>query len=404
MEALLLRGIREPRLREFHGFILMERGDSAGAKSIYEEMEQEGAISPSGLYNLGRIAQVGGDLEKAASLYRKALELDPTFHLAWNNLGLTELEAGRPSEAARSFSKALEGWHGFAEAWNNLGVALDELRRPAEAITAFKKAIELKGDYISPMFNLAQLYQRAGRFQEAEQLLMMILHLDPCHQEASFMMAALKGELRERPPSSYVKSLFNQTASHFDHILTEELEYKTPGMLYHHLVSVAEVKGKILDAGCGTGLGAELYRRRASLLIGVDIAFKMLQEAKKKGVYDMLLAFDLLESWPLSISFDVIYAADVLVYCGSLELIFSHFRRGLRSGGVLGFSVELLQDSEEDLLLQPNGRYAHAESYVDKALVSNHFITIKKKRAALRTEGGSPVEGLLVAAQAARRI
>ncbi|MEM7473049.1 MAG: class I SAM-dependent methyltransferase [Pseudomonadota bacterium] len=52
---------------------------------------------------------------------------------------------------------------------------------------------------------------------------------------------------------------------------------------------VAMEGGPILDAGCGTGLAAESlsilgYRR----LVGIDLSMRMLEEAHKTGVYEIL--------------------------------------------------------------------------------------------------------------------
>lgn len=42
-------------------------------------------------------------------------------------------------------------------------------------------------------------------------------------------------------------------------------------------------KGKILDAGCGTGFGTEVIRAAGFEVIGIDISEPMLDIAKKKG-------------------------------------------------------------------------------------------------------------------------
>ena len=62
-------------------------------------------------------------------------------------------------------------------------------------------------------------------------------------------------------------------------------------------------------------------------------------------------------------------AADVLVYFGDLASLFAQIARVLDAGGLYAFSIEL--SAEQDFLLQPSGRYAHATDYVRR--VCNQF-------------------------------
>ncbi len=393
-------GARDPRFLELRAMLLAECGRGEEGLALYARLSSAGLLSAAGLYNMGRTAQRLGRYQDAQKAYSTLLGLDPSFHLAWNNMGLLLLQTGRGGEAVPMFVKSVELAPGFAEGWNNLGVALDELGRSEEAEAAFRKALELSDGYVSPLFNLAHLCQRTERYGEAEALLVRLLEVDPAHDEARFMLAALRGEAVQRPPASYVKRLFDQAASRFDAILTGELEYKTPSALYRLISSCVRVQGEILDAGCGTGLGAEFYRPHASLLVGGDISLNMLRQAGEKGLYDLLVCFDLLGQWPFTAAFDLIYASDVLVYCGDLALALGNFRRGLKHGGVVGFSVELLSNAREGQRLQPSGRYAHSREYVDKAVKESHLEMVACERTVLRKEGGDEVAGLLAVARA----
>ena len=78
--------------------------------------------------------------------------------------------------------------------------------------------------------------------------------------------------------------------------------------------------------------------------------------------------------------------------------------QGLRAGGGLVFTVEALGDTSAatGYRLNPHGRYSHAEAYVRESLVGAGFTHVELLRVYLRTEGGKPVEGWLVSAQAPR--
>jgi len=45
----------------------------------------------------------------------------------------------------------------------NLGTALEELGRPSEAIEAYRRAVEGDAEFADAHFNLARLYEQAGK-------------------------------------------------------------------------------------------------------------------------------------------------------------------------------------------------------------------------------------------------
>ncbi len=108
----------------------------------------------------------------------------------------------------------------------------------------------------------------------------------------------------------------------------------------------------------------------ARRLAGCDLSVGMLRQARQRKVYDVLHKAELvdyLETQPQA--FDVAISADTLCYFGDLGAAMAAARRALRPAGWLVFTVEALDaDAPEPWRLQPNGRYAHARSYVEAAL------------------------------------
>ena len=76
-----------------------------------------------------------GDLERAATLYREALEVDPEY----------------------------------ADAWEGLSMALADLEQWNDAIQAAHRVVELVPDDQLPYTNLSRIYQRAGDVPKAEE-------------------------------------------------------------------------------------------------------------------------------------------------------------------------------------------------------------------------------------------
>jgi len=159
----------------------------------------------------------------------------------------------------------------------------------------------------------------------------------------------------------------------------------------------------VLDIGCGTGLGAQLYRPYARNLTGVDVSSKMLEKAAEKKIYTQLEIFDILQPWAFPQKFDLIYSADVFVYFGNLDTIIRSASSFLTDGGILAFSVERLEDESFDAYqLFPSGRYAHSQRYIKECLNRHGLQLIEQTKADIRKQSGNPVKGLLIAAQLPR--
>ena len=69
------------------------------------------------------------DYSKSEELYRKAIELNPSYAIAYNNLGFTLNNVKRYGEAEAACRRAIELDPTSAAAYNNLGVALNNLKR-----------------------------------------------------------------------------------------------------------------------------------------------------------------------------------------------------------------------------------------------------------------------------------
>src|SRR5581483_7481973 len=84
----------------------------------------------------------------------------------------------------------------------------------------------------------------------------------------------------------------------------------------------------ILDLGCGTGLAGQVFAPLASRLDGVDLSPAMIAKAEARGLYDHLAVADLEtglaqpQAFGLAPAYDLILAADTLVYLGDLRGVF----------------------------------------------------------------------------------
>ena len=164
----------------------------------------------------------------------------------------------------------------------------------------------------------------------------------------------------------------------------------------------ADMRGmRLLDAGCGTGLCGPYLRPYAARLTGIDLSGNMLDKARSRAEYDALERAEVTSFLAAHTgAFDLVASADTLVYFGDLAAVLAGCAAALRPGGRLVFNVE--EDGEggsgAGFRLQPNGRYAHRESYAAAQIEAAGLSLIAVLREPYRRERGAPVPGLFFVA------
>ena len=382
------------------GTVFMDQAQLDQAQRVFEKATKLRPPYSPAYYNLARLMQLKNDHKDAISVYRAILDKQPDFGQAWNNLGTTYKEIGDMDEALFCFRRAVEFAPDMAEAWNNLGVAQDEFNMIKDAVKSYEKAVEIRSDYASAHFNLGVSLQKIGLFREAEDHYKKVLKTKPDDKSARFMLQSLGTlETPDVAPAEYVRRVFDGCAGTFERTLVENLDYKTPELLFDLVRPYLTEKMNILDLGCGTGLGSQFYRPFAKRLIGVDISLKMLEKAAEKKIYDRLEAVDILQDWIFLQKFDLIYSSDVFVYFGNLDPVIRSASSYLNYGGIIAFSVERLDDNSMGHRLFPSGRYAHSQAYIQDVLSRHGLHILEEAKADIRKESGDPVKGLLFVAK-----
>jgi predicted TPR repeat methyltransferase len=286
---------------------------------------------------------------------------------------------------------------GIATAQSLLGEALLQSEMLPAAIGEFQRALRLDPGLAEARLGLGRAWLRAGEAQKALEIFADLTPddaplLDSHRAEAQRMLAA------PRSDAGYVRHLFDQFSGDYDQRMLGNLAYAAPQILraLADLVMAGRTGLSILDLGCGTGLAGVAFRDLADRLDGIDLSPAMIEKARARGLYDSLVVGDLESALAAGHShYDLILAADTLVYLGELDAVFAGVSRRLAQNGFFLFTIE--KQDEGDFTLGPKRRWRHSPDYV-KALAAGAGLTVAGLVAcAPRTEANVPVEGLAVA-------
>ncbi|BAE52823.1 tetratricopeptide repeat protein [Paramagnetospirillum magneticum] len=389
---------------------------------------------PEALCTLGTLLHQTGDHAEAARMLERSLEIRPDWAVALNNYGLVLGSLGQYERAVAVLSgaaelrrdhagtranlaAALRGMGRLDEArlhaeratkinsrdmagWLELGLVRKALGMPEAAAAAFERAVTAAPDSVHAHYCLAEARLVLGEKNRAAKSFRRCLELDPedRHGAALGLAQAGAGEAPARAPDAYVRQLFDDYADKFDAALVDKLAYRAPALLAQAMDKALDRRQDldVLDAGCGTGLAAPVLRPLAARLDGIDLSGAMVDKARARGLYDGLEVGELvagLRHHPHA--YDLVVAADVLVYFGGLEDIMAATALALKPGGVFAFTVERADDCASYVLGAKN-RYAHAPEYVDAVAAANGFSVVSAERASTRQEAGEDVPGLVV--------
>lgn len=397
-----------PAVLHLYGLCRCQRGEVAEGVALIERAIERAPGYTEAHNNLGNILIQTGQLDRAAACFRRVIELAPGFSPAHNNLGVVLQQKQQFSEAAAAFRQAVVLDPADGQYWQNLGDALRRVGDTKDAIAAYRRAIQVAGGAAdADVFrHLASCLSRIGDRAGATTVVEEWLAREPSNELAIHMKASLSGDsLPERASDGYVKTVFDAFADTFESKL-QSLGYKAPGLLVGAVERALANRGAagtgldVLDAGCGTGLCAPLLRPMARTLEGVDLSPKMLDLARRRGLYDVLVEAELtafLRERPRA--YDVIVCADTLVYFGALEEVVAAAAAALRSG-YFSFCVESEASATDDYRLQPHGRYCHAEGYVRKVVAAAGLTIEELAVDVIRKENDVDVRGLYVTSRA----
>jgi len=270
----------------------------------------------------------------------------------------------------------------------------------AAAAEVLEQALERAPAWPPALFALGEAKEKLAEREGAVAAFRACLAADPADAQGAAARLALLGEgdSARDLPRAYVARLFDDYAPRFDRHLVEGLAYRGPALIAQAIEAAAPGRqfARALDLGCGTGLAGEALRGRVDRLEGVDLSPAMLVKARERGLYDALVAGDIVDHLGrCAAAFDLIVAADALVYFGDLSALFAAAIAALVPGGLFAFTVETF--AGEGYRLGATLRFAHARAYVEARAAAVGLRPLALSDASTRREAGVDVPGLAAA-------
>jgi predicted TPR repeat methyltransferase len=447
LDGLCVRGVALANLKRFPDALACFERALAMRPDFVDALSNHGTT----LMEMGRTEEALAELDRA-------LAIDPMHAVSWNNRGNALVRLSRFAEAVESYERALSAYPDFPDARQNRlyalgelhrdgpdfadvlcaqgaemmrqqrwdgaltrfdqaitvkpdsaeahlgrGTVLLEMKRPADALESFDAALAIEPQHPIGWNNRGNALAAMKRFEEAVACYERALSAQPDFHQAADNRDSALFELKRgtRCPPGYMRNLFDNFAPHYDATMLEKLGYRA----HLHLRELAErvlprrsPPWRMLDLGCGTGLVGDAFKDLApgGRLDGIDIAPRMLDAAKTRGIYDELILGDL-ENFLAEpgLSYDLILAADTMIYLGDLSTTLLGVARRLELGGFYLFAVESKEgDGWEQT---PMNRFRHSESYLRDEAMRAGLTVVEMMDCVLRQEARDPVKGFAVA-------
>ena len=339
---------------------------------------------------------------EAVAAANRAVELFPEDVTALEIAVAIATAAGDDATSLRHLHSA----HALRPADRRIGLALaaglTKQGQYADAERHWRRALAEDAD---DPFALMWLGIRLVELDRKDEARAVLEHADrqlPGNETLQFFLAIARGATPSTQPGWIAQAIFDKHADRFDVNLVGQLKYRVPHRVAEILLGRDAGRDvSVLDLGCGTGLLGVYLGRIKGPFVGVDLAAKMIDQARRHGIYTELRQGDLQEALQRTEpdSFDYVTANDVFVYVGDISAVIPAAFKTIRRGGAFIFSCETADESEAALVLRPSRRYAHSRSSVEALCRAAGFARCAVEPLELRLEANVPVAGFITVAE-----
>ena len=217
------------------GDVYVQLGKTAEAMACWEQCARLEPRRADSYMRMAGTAVERGEFERAVTIARTALKIDP----------------------------AMPGIH------RELGRALKALAQPGESLAALEKAVELSPQSAVDHHLLGQAYQQLRQYEQAKRSYVTALHINPNYTEACYGLATVSARLGQKDEAAKYRAKFKEMKARDWEGLPDKRDY----VLHHkfvvrsrHRASNVHTNAGVLYYEHGRRQTAEQHWRRAATL------------------------------------------------------------------------------------------------------------------------------------------
>lgn len=292
---------------------------------------------------------------------------------------------------------SLQGWlniaqhkmHNLPETNYELGVRFAREGKLRDAVFRYRLVLKLRPDWADAWFELGLVQMRLQENAEAVISFKNALRYSPAHADARYLLAVCdpKALAADKQPTTMplhmVQGFFTDIAPQYA-LQEAQNNYQAAKVVVEalrpHLPALSGLH--VVDAGCGIGHCASLWRKVAALLVGIDVTEAMVHYARegqspdKAQLFDKVHVGDIrgLRQYVGVHSQDVILCVNVLQFVGDLDATFAEFAACLKAGGIAAITVEPYSGQHYGVV-SATGRFGHTSQYI-AATAAKHGLDV----------------------------
>lgn len=173
----------DPKLAQAHSLLAVaydRKGLHERAEDSYKHAVEVNESDPQTLNNLGYSLYINGNYRAAVDKLKRAARLAPTDTRILNNLALAQVRLGKYDDAYRNFARAGGEFQGHS----NIAAMLVRTGREDKAVEHLEAARRLQPGSQNVLRQLAEIYERSGRKEKADEARQALQTADAQQAEA----------------------------------------------------------------------------------------------------------------------------------------------------------------------------------------------------------------------------
>ncbi len=176
------------------GIQALKAGDAFRALECFKGQLEHDPQNIEALYGTALAFEMQEKFDEAEEILKQILIIDMKFVPAWNDLARIAYSKGYVEKAADLFKKSLDADDTQTEVRNQLSEILFDLQRFDEGIALLLETHQRFPDDLPTIVHLAEVFQQAGKKEEARELWRKALRIDPKNKAAGEALEAMMEE------------------------------------------------------------------------------------------------------------------------------------------------------------------------------------------------------------------